>query len=296
MNLWRFAVVAFVASMALRAYAQPANNDFKQTKEWKALNRYVGTWDNQETVTVPELKQSRRTPTAAWILGERFLQLKEKSEDGAEMVHLFAYDQNRRAMRWWSFSSLGNAGVATGSWDEATRTFSFKMEDTGPTSVTLTDRFIDDDHREWRFIVKDADGKVVFDVSGKVTRQTNAVPRPAAVQQSQNNVKQLFIGVMMYANDHRGALPDTIEQLIGTYLKDDKVLRNPRQPDREKGYVWAKPAQKINQVRAPNQVIVLYEAYDKWPGGGLVVGFMDGHVETVRDEEAFKQKLPKPAP
>jgi hypothetical protein len=170
---WRFALVAFVASMALQAHAQPAGNDFKQSKEWKALNRYVGTWDNQATVTVPELKQLRQTPTAAWILGERFLQLKEKSEDGAEWVHLFAYDQNRRAMRWWSFSSLGHSGVATGTWDEATRTFSFKTEDTGPMSGTLTDRFTDDDHHEWRCTWKDADGKVVYDVSGKVTRQKN---------------------------------------------------------------------------------------------------------------------------
>jgi len=159
-------------------FVQPAGDDLKQTKEWKALNRYVGSWDNQVTVTVPEIKQSRQTPTAAWTLGDRFLQMKEKSEDGTELMCLFAYDQNRRAVRWWWFDSRGGAGVATGSWDEATSTFSFKTEDTGPMSGALTDRFIDDDHREWKWVLKDPDGKVVNEMSGKVTRQRKGAEQP----------------------------------------------------------------------------------------------------------------------
>ena len=176
MKLRRIAFVDFVASMALRAYAQPANGDFKQTKEWKALNRYVGKWDNQATVTVPELKQVRQTPTAAWILGDRFVQMTEKAADG-EMMYLLTYDQNRRAIRFWLFGSNGFTSTATGSWDEATSTLTLKADDQPPgASGTYTDRFTDDDHHEWRWLFKDAAGKVVFEASGKVTRLKNPTP------------------------------------------------------------------------------------------------------------------------
>lgn len=166
----QFSAVAIIALAALGAYAQPAQDDFKQTKEWKALNRFVGTWDNQATVTVPELKQVRQTPTAAWILGDRFVQMTEKAADG-EMMYLLTYDQTRRAIRFWLFSSSGFASTATGSWDEATSTLTLKADDQPPgASGTYTDRFTDDDHHEWRWLFKDANGKVVFEASGKATR------------------------------------------------------------------------------------------------------------------------------
>jgi hypothetical protein len=166
------AVAAFIALMGLQVGAQAGGDDFKQGKEWKALNRYVGVWEDEVAVTVPEPKQGRGSNTTAWTLGDRFLQMKSKTDlDNAEQMHLFTYDPNRRAIRWWLFSSLGQASAATGSWDEATSTFTYKVEDTGPASVIITDHFTDDDHHEWKLIVKDADGKVVFETSGKATRQ-----------------------------------------------------------------------------------------------------------------------------
>lgn len=168
---WRLAVVAFVASMALQAHAQPAGGDFKQTREWKALNRYVGVWEEEATVTVPERKQSRASSTVAWTLGDRFLQTKSKADDNSENIFLLTYDPNRRAVRNWWFSSSGQTGVSTGSLDEATSTFTLKVDDVAPGSCTITDRLIDDDHREVKVIFKDGDGKVIFESSGTATRQ-----------------------------------------------------------------------------------------------------------------------------
>ena len=148
-----------------------AVDDFKQTKEWKALNRYVGTWADQATVTVPAPSQARSSGTAGWALGGRFLQIKSKGDDDSESMNLFTYDASRRAVRAWWFSSLGYTSVSTGSWDEATSTFTFKADDTTPMTVIMTDHFIDDDHREWKVITKDPDGKVVFEMSAKSTRQ-----------------------------------------------------------------------------------------------------------------------------
>jgi hypothetical protein len=148
-----------------------AMDDFKQTKEWKALNRYVGTWDDQATVTIPAPSQLRSSGTAAWALGGRFLQGKSKGDDNSESMNLFTYDPNRRAVRAWWFSSLGYTSVSTGDWDEATSTFTFKADDSAPMTVIMTDHFIDDDHREYKVTTQDVDGKVVFQMSAKSTRQ-----------------------------------------------------------------------------------------------------------------------------
>jgi hypothetical protein len=155
---------------ALASLAPPAADDFRQTKECKALNRYVGLWEDQVTVTVPDRKQSHGSNTVAWTLGDRFLQMKYM-EDGTESMFLFTYDANRRAVRAWMFSSLGYSVAFTGSWDETTSTLTLKVDDAGPGSSTATERFIDDDHHEWKLIAKDADGKVVYESSGKRTRQ-----------------------------------------------------------------------------------------------------------------------------
>jgi len=304
MNLCRFFVAVIIASAASQAVAQPASNDFKQTKEWKALNRYVGSWGHRVSVTVPQTEQSRLFQMAAWTVGGRFLQIKLTLDDASESMYMLTYDPNRQAIRCWFFSSAGDTSVATGHWDEATNTFSFKAENPPRVSITLADHIIDDDHHDWKVTIKDAADRIVYEASSQAARLNNARKESATVGgaeptplvQSQRKIKQLLIGVLMYATDHRNALPDNIEQIAGSYVKDDKALRNPRQPDRERGYVWVKPAAKLTRVLAPSQVIMLYEAYDKWPEGGLVVGFMDGHVELLQDEATFKQKLPPPDP
>jgi hypothetical protein len=158
----------------------PPAGDVKQTKEWQALNRLVGSWEDQVTVTIPERKQGRWSITTAWILGDRFIQAKSQSDlDNSEAVSLYTYDLNRRVLRAWWFSSLGFSASFTGSWDEAASTFTFKVDDAGPGSSTVTSRFIDDDHREWKVITKDADGKVVYEMSGKSIRQKKPMEKPA---------------------------------------------------------------------------------------------------------------------
>lgn len=42
-----------------------------------------------------------------------------------------------------------------------------------------------------------------------------------------NNLKQLGIGCKMYARDHEGHFPDTIEVLFPQYIKDESAFRCP---------------------------------------------------------------------
>jgi|GEM_PF-525650 len=152
--------------------AEPPAPAFKQTKEWKALNRLVGDWEVQETVTVPETKQGRGSRTATWTLGDRYLVIKGKSGlDNSEWMALATYDPDRQAIREWVFSSLWAPGILSVRWDEQTNTFTFKGEDAGPTTVTGTDHFLDEDHHELTLTVKDGSGKVLFASTAKITRQ-----------------------------------------------------------------------------------------------------------------------------
>jgi hypothetical protein len=145
---------------------------FKQTKEWKALNRLVGDWEGQETVTVPETKQGRGSRTANWTLGDRYLEMKWKSGlDNSDGMSLTTYDPDRQTIHCWAFSSRYAPAVLSARWDEQTKTLTYKGEDAGPTMFVATDRFLDDDHREWVCTIKDTSGKVLFASTAKITRR-----------------------------------------------------------------------------------------------------------------------------
>jgi len=103
-------------------------------------------------------------------------------------------------------------------------------------------------------------------------------------EQSASNMKQILLSCIMYASDNKGQWPDSLQDLIQRRLPRDTLI-NPRQPERENGYVYIKPSTPIS----PQQV-VLYEAHDSW-GDGINVGFVDGHVEFIEKESMFKNRL-----
>ena len=64
------------------------------------------------------------------------------------------------------------------------------------------------------------------------------------------------------------------------------MLRNPRAPEKELGYVYLRPAKG---TAAPANQVVVYEAWDK-PPPVLAVGFADGHAEMM-DYGRFEKAL-----
>jgi len=102
--------------------------------------------------------------------------------------------------------------------------------------------------------------------------------------QSASNMKQILLSCIMYAQDNKDQWPDSLQELTQRRLARDTLI-NPRQPERENGYIYIKPSTPIS----PQQV-VLYEAHDSW-GDGINVGFVDGHVEFIEKEYMFKNRL-----
>jgi prepilin-type processing-associated H-X9-DG protein len=133
--------------------------------------------------------------------------------------------------------------------------------------------------------------------AGKSKELASAVLLPGLMQARQNaervrsasNMRQLLLGTIMYANDNKNTWPDKLDQ-ITKYLGDEKFLKtvmvNPQRPEQTPGYTYRKP-----EGQGGGRTVVMYETYTQWPAGGINVGFADGHVEWVSNEQQFKRML-----
>lgn len=105
---------------------------------------------------------------------------------------------------------------------------------------------------------------------------------------SASNMRQMLIACVMYANENKGQWPATLEVALGQQqMPVEQLMTNPARPNAKPGYIYVQPAEAKH---VNGQMLVVYEAFDKWPGQ-VNVGFADGHVEAIRDEQRFQQLL-----
>ncbi len=104
--------------------------------------------------------------------------------------------------------------------------------------------------------------------------------------QSAANMDRILKACLDYVEEHDGEWPRSLDDLLNSGLNNETLV-NPRQPERENGYVYLKPEGRLSPSK-----IVLYEAYDVWDWG-INVGFVDGHVEFIKGESDFSKRLLK---
>ncbi len=109
-----------------------------------------------------------------------------------------------------------------------------------------------------------------------------------------SNLRSIALAICSYADENKGKLPETINQFT-PYLSDNKILTNPRQPNRKIGFVYLKPAVLMKDIKDSGRCIIAYEYYKSWPENGLCAAFADGHVEIIRIETNFKKLLKESA-
>ena len=102
---------------------------------------------------------------------------------------------------------------------------------------------------------------------------------------SATHIRQLLLGMQMYANEHKGEFPETLDQAAKRAEVPAVVLINPGRPAENPGYVYIKPPDGVN---AGSDRVVLYEKY-KPTDEGINLGFADGHVEFWPRQTAEKQ-------
>ena len=116
-------------------------------------------------------------------------------------------------------------------------------------------------------------------------------PTRAGLARSRKQVHDILVGIIIYENDH-GEWPGGLQELVkGNYTAAGN-LEAPRRLGLEGHYVYRRPLPPAKEALA----VVIHEAYKRWPEGGIVVGFRDGHVETIAEEGQFLDRLAVGAP
>ena len=94
-----------------------------------------------------------------------------------------------------------------------------------------------------------------------------------------SNLKQITLAIVMYENDNNGRLP-SIEALpiLKEYVGDDKTMQCPSGGE----YIFFVNGAKDDLIQRPSRT-VLAICPNHHPSG-RAVGFADGHVETVSEE------------
>jgi prepilin-type processing-associated H-X9-DG protein len=139
---------------------------------------------------------------------------------------------------------------------------------------------------------KPAVTKLVDDVVPSLLRARQT----AVAVQSASNIRQLLMMAMVYSNANKGKLPETLEALRTADVSPEQfaaITTNPQRPDARPGYIYLKPREdQIAKIKnAPGRALI-HEAFDgPFPAAGVNVGFVDGHVEMVRDEAKFNELL-----
>jgi hypothetical protein len=142
--------------------------DPKRPAEFALLDRQVGSWTNTVEATLAELGgkkvQYRTTNEAVPILAHRFVESNEKHELGGRKEYwLLGYDELRSIYRLWHFGGDGEAMEADCAWNPKEKKLTWKSLD-GRFNGAWT--FTNDDERQASMSAKDANGRLLFEVTG----------------------------------------------------------------------------------------------------------------------------------
>jgi serine/threonine protein kinase len=146
--------------------------DPKRPVEMKVLDRLVGDWRNDVTITdaatpgkpTAVIARAKADP----ILGGRFIETTETVEATDYGDYSLAwFDADTKQYRQWVFRGAGNVLELAGSWDDATKTLTWASRNAAMEGRWV---FKGDDLREFQHITKDRNGKIFNDASGVATR------------------------------------------------------------------------------------------------------------------------------
>jgi len=104
---------------------------------------------------------------------------------------------------------------------------------------------------------------------------------------SMNNLKQIGLACIMYADDHNGVFPPSLQSLVDGGFLQAKVLQSPRKPSPEGKPFYVYVSGQTTKMDPQN--ILVYEDPEQATDGVNAV-FMDGHVEFIK-HEAFRKRL-----
>jgi hypothetical protein len=105
---------------------------------------------------------------------------------------------------------------------------------------------------------------------------------------SLNNLKQIALACIMYADDHEGKFPDNLQKLY-PYHRNPKILESPRKPKDFIGPSYIYVAGLKARMPDSSRIIIFYEN-PAFCGDKVCAAFLDGHVEALGQTE-FLERL-----
>ncbi len=113
-----------------------------------------------------------------------------------------------------------------------------------------------------------------------------------------SNLRQLCMGVILYSNDHKDAMPATLAE-TWPYVKAERVYVCPAAAIQPRGqeqtveqwinqnssYVYIGSG-KMSAIRRPSEVVIIHEKVDLAHDGMVNAAFADGHVERIPVQRA----------
>jgi outer membrane lipoprotein-sorting protein len=105
-------------------------------------------------------------------------------------------------------------------------------------------------------------------------------------------IMRLGLWCWIYAGNNDDQFPDHLTDVVQTGVITEsvlnKVLAAPDNPDGPPVFRYRKPN---TDVKDRSNEVMLYEIYDQWPDGGIVVCFADCHSELITDQNRFKELI-----
>ena len=122
------------------------------------------------------------------------------------------------------------------------------------------------------------------------------VMRKAEVSPHRNrcksNLRNISLGAQLFAEEHDGRFPETLEEMFPVYVDARKVLRCPEADGPEPHYTL-EPSLRTGM---PDSYILAYDrSADNHDGAGFYVAFLDVHAEwwKAERETEFRERLKK---
>lgn len=196
----------------------------------QVLPALAGAWKGEYTQKVYGGKPAEKKITAVavndWIVGQKWLRQRVQMEsEGFQSIT--CYEPNSKTFRDWFFHSRGLIfGPSTGRWDSATRTMTWTNLPEDGVILLMILRFLDADTFTGEILIRDKEGKTVFEMASRMTRTT----------------ENLTIDEGTYA----GPLPPemaVLDRLVGDWQYTG-VIKDAESPDGLKA-TWQSASRKI---------------------------------------------------
>jgi hypothetical protein len=157
--------------------------DANRPDEMKVLDRLVGAWRTEVTVSGSPAVEVLRTKTGS-ALGGRFVEMVTDNETTKSGDYILAwYDAVAKRYRQWTFDSRGTVTELRGTWAADTATLTWASEDGRREGQWV---FKSHDAVEFRARVKDPEGRLLRDETGTSRRLPRAAANPAVVKALQD--------------------------------------------------------------------------------------------------------------